>query len=119
MQKRNLIKLLIFLFISFLIISFNGITMAKGKKGAPPKHAKAHGYRAKHTYQYYPEAKAYYDASRGSYFYLDGGSWRVSVSLPDSVKVRLGTSVTVEMESDKPYTEFAEHSRQYPPGHRK
>jgi len=119
MHKDNLLKLHILLFIFILVISFNGITLAKGKKGAPPKHAKAHGYRAKHTYQYYPEAKAYYDAARGSYFYLDGDSWRVSVSLPDSLKVRLGTSVTVEMESDKPYTEFDEHSCQYPPVRRK
>jgi hypothetical protein len=119
MHKRNSLKLLVLLFIIILVISLNGISVAKGKKGAPPKHAKAHGYRAKHTYQYYPEAKAYYDASRGSYFYLDGGSWRVSVSLPDSLRVRLGASVTVEMDSDKPYTEFVEHSRQYPPAHRK
>ena len=119
MNGRNLLKLLIFLLMTILIIYVNGITLAKGKKGAPPKHAKAHGYRAKHTYQYYPEAKAYYDASRGSYFYLEGESWRVSVSLPDSLKVRLESSVTVEMDSDEPYTEFAEHSRQYPPGHRK
>ena len=119
MCKRNPLKLLSCLFIPILIISFNGITLAKGKKGAPPKHAKVHGYRAMHTYQYYPEAKAYYDTSRGSYFYLDGESWRVSVSLPDTLKVRLGNSVTVEMDSDKPYTEFTEHSRQYPPGHRK
>jgi hypothetical protein len=118
MQKRNSLNLLIVLSITILMTSFCGITLAKGKKGAPPKHAKAHGYRAKHTYQYYPLAKAYYDASRGSYFYLEGDTWRMSVSLPDRLRVRLGTSVTVEMDSDKPYTDFAEHSRQYPPGHR-
>jgi hypothetical protein len=105
MNGRNLLKLLIFLFITILIVSFNGITLAKSKKGGPPKHAKAHGYRAKHTYQYYPDAKVYYDIARGSYFYLEGDNWRASVTLPDTLKVRLGDFVTVEMESDKPYAE--------------
>jgi hypothetical protein len=105
MDRRNLSKLLIFLVITILIISINGITLAKDKKGGPPEHAKAHGYRAKHTYRYYPDTKVYYDVSRGSYFYLEGDSWRASVSLPDSLKVRLGDFVTVEMDSDKPYVE--------------
>ena len=104
MNMRNLLKLIMFLFITFLIISFNGVTLAKSKKSGPPKHAKAHGYRAKHTYRYYPDAKVYYDVSRQSYFYLEGDNWRASVTLPDSVKVRLGDFVTVEMETDKPYT---------------
>jgi hypothetical protein len=71
MKRRHLLKLLMFLVITILIISVNGITLAKDKKNGPPKHAKAHGYRAKHTYQYYPDAKVYYDVSRGSYFYLE------------------------------------------------
>ena len=105
MNRHNLLKWLMFLVITILIISINGITLAKDKKTGPPSHAKAHGYRAKHTYRYYADAKVYYDVSRGSYFYLEGDNWRASVSLPDSLKVRLGDFVTVEMDSDKPYVE--------------
>ena len=46
----------------------------KHKKGGPPPHAPAHGYRAKHRYRYYPSCSQYgYDAIR-----LHGagrGSW--------------------------------------------
>ena len=40
-------------------------------KGGPPPHAPAHGYRAKHTYRYYPDASVYFDISRKIYFYLE------------------------------------------------
>jgi hypothetical protein len=86
---------------------------AKAKKSGPPKHAKAHGYRAKHTYRYYPAANAYYDVERKTYFYLEGSQWRVGVSLPGTLSVRLGNYVTIGMDSDKPYTGFEEHKRQY------
>jgi hypothetical protein len=86
---------------------------AKGKKAGPPSHAKAHGYRAKHTYRYYPSANAYYDVERKAYFYLEGKNWRMGMSLPGSLSVSLGNYVTVEMDSDKPYTRFEEHKRLY------
>ncbi len=86
------------------------------KKGGPPPHARAHGYRAKHTYRYYPGAYAYFDIERRTYFYLAGDRWKMSVSLPDELRVRLGEYVTVEVNSDKPYTRFVEHKRKYPPG---
>jgi len=59
-------------------------------KGGPPPHAPAHGYRAKHTYYYYPSAYVYFDISRKVYFYLEGDKWRMSVSLPHGLHVRLG-----------------------------
>ena len=82
-------------------------------KHGPPPHAPAHGYRAKYAYRYYPSANAYYDVERKSYFYLEGNNWRVGVSLPDSLSVRLGNYVTIGMDSDKPYTSFEAHKRQY------
>jgi hypothetical protein len=108
-------------FISFSVICTSGgdsqigcsLVFAKGKKSGPPPHAKAHGYRAKHTYRYYPSADAYYDVERKAYFYLEGNNWRMGVSLPDNLSVSLGKCVTVEMDSDKPYTRFEEHKRQY------
>ena len=126
MKYHPITKWSIFLITIIFIISFSLISthegdlrvgcsfvLAKGKRTDPPAHAKAHGYRAKHTYRYYPSANAYYDAERKSYFYLEGNNWRVGVSLPDNLNVRLGSYVTIGMDSDKPYTSFEEHRRQY------
>ncbi len=133
MKVPHFPKSLAFLIAVLCFVSFNGLTssdgvvrisycspvLAKTKKSGPPDHAKAHGYRAKHTYRYYPAAQAYYDVDRGTYFYLEGESWRVSVSLPLSLKLKLGDHVTIEMDSDKPYTGFEIHKRKYPPGQAK
>jgi len=88
-------------------------------KGGPPPHAPAHGYRAKHTYRYYPCERVYFDTGRGMYFYLEGSSWRMSVSLPSALRVQLGDHVSIEMYSDKPYTHYEDHKRKYPPGQMK
>jgi hypothetical protein len=126
MKYHPITKWSIFLITIIFIISFSLISthegdlrvgcsfvLAKGKKTGPPAHAKAHGYRAKHTYRYYPSANAYYDVERKSYFYLEGNNWRAGVSLPDNLNVRLGNYVTIGMDSDKPYTSFEAHRRQY------
>lgn len=87
----------------------------KGEKNGPPAHAPAHGYRAKHHYRYYPDASVYYDTAKDVYFYLDNDSWRISVSLPSSI--RLGsTYVSLELDTDKPYKYHHEHKVKYPPG---
>ncbi len=88
-------------------------------KGGPPPHAPAHGYRAKHVYRYYPCERVYFDTGRGMYFYLEGSSWRMSVSLPSALRVQLGDYVGIEMYSDKPYTHYEDHKRKYPPGQKK
>jgi len=89
------------------------------EKPGPPSHAKAYGRRAKHNYSYYPEAEVYYDSGRSSYFYLSGDRWQVSVSLPDSLKVKLGSSVTLELDTDKPYEYHDDNKKKYPPGQMK
>lgn len=87
----------------------------KHKDNGPPAHAKAHGYRAKHQYRYYPSCKVYHDTRRGLYFYLKGDNWEVGASLPSHLKAELDDSVTIELETDKPYIYNAEHVEQYPP----
>lgn len=87
----------------------------KHKKQGPPAHAPAHGYRAKRQYRYYPSRSVYYDTGRGLYFYLKGENWEVGASLPGSLRVGLGDSVSIELETDKPYTHHAEHVKKYPP----
>jgi hypothetical protein len=84
-----------------------------GRGHGPPDHAPAHGYRAK--YKYYPDSEVYYDTNRGLYFYYEDGEWHASVSLPRSIT--LGTEyVTMELDTDKPYTRHGEHTEKYPPG---
>jgi hypothetical protein len=86
------------------------------KKKAPPAHAPAHGYRAKHQYRYYPSRSVYFDTDRGLYFYLKGNNWEVGASLPTSLDVELGDSVSIELDTDKPYIYHADHVKKYPPG---
>jgi hypothetical protein len=86
------------------------------KKGGPPPHAPAYGYRAKYNYRYYPASSVYYDMDRGLYFYLEGPDWQISASLPHAIQVGLGDHVVLEMEADKPYIHYDEHKHKYPPG---
>jgi hypothetical protein len=88
----------------------------KHKKGGPPAHAKAHGYRAKHKYRYYPDRSVYHDTERGLYFYIKGGNWEVGASLPHNLQMGLGESVSLELETDRPYTYHTDHMKEYPPG---
>ena len=88
---------------------------SKPKKGGPPAHAPAHGYRAKHQYRYYPSSNVYKDTEKGIYFYLKGDNWEVGASLPLPLREGLGESVSLELDTDKPYIHHAEHVKKYPP----
>ena len=88
-------------------------------KQGPPPWAPAHGYRAKHRYRYYPHHRVYYEKERGVYFYYRDGRWRVSVSLPSSIRIDVDDYVTLEMDSDKPYKYDHEVIKRYPPGQMK
>jgi hypothetical protein len=93
------------------------VVVAESKsKGGPPPHAPAHGYRAKYSYRYYPSCYVYFDVLRKCYFYLAGDGWKVSASLPLQMRVQLGDYVSIEMDTDKPYTRFKDHKKKYPPG---
>jgi hypothetical protein len=83
----------------------------------PPPHAPAWGRRARHHYYYYPDVEVYYEPARRVYFYLSGDHWRMAVTLPESLRGRLG-GVYVELDSelDRPYLEHEKHRRHYPPG---
>ena len=86
------------------------------KKGGPPPWAPAHGYRAKHRYRYYSASRVYYERERGIYFYYKDGEWRVSVSLPSSIRIDVDDYVTLEMDTDKPYEWDHDVMKKYPPG---
>ena len=72
-------------------------------KNGPPPHAPAHGYRAKHSFRYYPANEVYYDTGRRIYFYIEGGDWVSDALLPYHLRVSLGSYETVELYSDTPY----------------
>ena len=96
------------------------LILAKG----PPDHAKAHGYRnknkvkAKHAYkyQYYPDAEIYFDPGRNVYFYLNAGNWVTAATLPRRLNVRLGSSVSLDMDIPTPYELHKEHRLRFPSG---
>ncbi len=120
-KTTHFLTLLILAFCPFFlpacyVVPVGGPVAAGPPTGGPPPHAPAHGYRRNHVYRYYPEAQVYFSPERGAYFYHDGGSWRMSVTLPYDLRVRLGDHVVVEMESDEPYRDFDKHKAQYPPG---
>jgi len=72
-------------------------------KNGPPSHAPAHGYRAKHSYRYYPANEVYYDTGRRIYFYIEGGDWVADALLPYHLRVSLGDYERVELYADTPY----------------
>lgn len=87
------------------------------KKG-PPAHAPAHGYRAKHSYRYFPNERTYYDTRRKLYFYLEGNGWQVGVSLANYIHLS-NEYVSITLDTDRPYEYYDEHKRKYPPGQQK
>lgn len=87
--------------------------------GGPPAHAPAHGHRVKHHYHYYPSVGVYFDIERQVYFHLSSDVWHMTATLPHHLKVSLGSHVTLDMDSDRPYVKHKEHKRKYPPGHMK
>lgn len=85
-------------------------------KNSPPPWAPAHGKRAQYQYKYYPNMSVYYDARRSVYFYLDTGTWKVSVALPAHVRIDVNDYVTLEMDTAEPYIYHDQVAREYPPG---
>ena len=81
-------------------------------RGGPPSWAPAHGRRAKevrYRYQYYPASGVYVNVSTGSYFYMNGGSWQVGMSLPSTLVLDRSNYVNLELETDRPYLYYEEH----------
>ena len=73
-------------------------------------------YENRYQYRYYPSDEIYFDTGRGIYFYYRNGSWSASVSLPGGIKLSVDDYVTLELDSDKPYTRHSEIKKKYPPG---
>src|SRR5688572_27236236 len=93
----------------------------------PPAHAPAHGYRAKHQYVYYPAHRIYHEPSNQLWFWMNGGSWSFGASLPVHLQQFTVGGISVELDTDRPYTQQAYVEQTYvkskskggPPGHSK
>ncbi len=90
--------------------------IVEGRRGGPPPWAPAHGHRAKkarHHYYYYPDSGVYMNVNTGGYFYLNGGTWQVAMTLPSTVRFDVSNYVSLELETDRPYLYHDEHKVKY------
>lgn len=86
------------------------------KKGGPPAHAPAHGYRKKFDYRYYPSKKVYYCVERKLYFWIEGDGWKLGVELPSNISLSGSDSVAVDISDDTPYLHYEANYRDSHPG---
>lgn len=84
-----------------------------GPKGPPP-WAPAHGFRRNRDYYYYPDARVYYRPADRTWFYLEGGNWRIAAQLPASIGIDFGRSVTLTMETARPFEYHRQVVSHYP-----
>ena len=103
-------------FASSLLIGASVAMMATAGWAAPPDHAPAHGYRAKHRYVYYPEREIYYAPESRLWFWISGGDWRFGASLPAAYQQYTSGGVSIELASDRPYTEHVHVVERYGKG---
>jgi uncharacterized protein YcfL len=86
--------------------------IVEAPRGGPPPWAPAHGRRAKevrYRYYYYPASGVYVNVSTGSYFYLNGGTWQMAMTLPSTVVLDRSNYVSLELDTDRPYLYYDEH----------
>ena len=86
------------------------------EKAGPPPWAPAHGYRAKHSYHYYPSSNVYHERDQRVWFYYRDGGWRMSASLPSEIRIEMNDYVVLDMDDDRPYHYDHEVIKRYPPG---
>lgn len=73
---------------------------------------------AYYDYWYYPGVQVYYDINRHVYFYLGSSGWIQVRVLPPTLRARLGGYVPIHSRYARPYREYNEHRRKYPPRYR-
>ena len=55
----------------------------------------------------------YMNVSTGGYFYLNGGTWQVAMTLPSTVRLDVSNYVSLELETDRPYLYHDVHKVKY------
>jgi hypothetical protein len=80
----------------------------------PPPWAPAHGFRRNRDYYYYPDSNVYFSPTDRKWFYLEGANWRVGASLPTTINLNLERTVSLTMETDRPFENHEQVARYYP-----
>lgn len=81
---------------------------------APPPWAATHWYKRNRAYYYYPDCGVYYRPADRVWFYLEGDTWRAGAALPAFVSIDFGRSISLTLETDRPYV-FHQHVVAYYP----
>ena len=66
---------------------------------------------APRRYEYYPDARVYFDPARQLYFFMEANRWAAKAFLPPQIKVRVGPPVIVDLDTERPY-EYDDEVRQ-------
>lgn len=82
---------------------------------APPPWTKPRAFHSTYNYYYYPETNVYYRADNHTWFYLDGRNWRSAAQLPGNIRVNFGRSVSLRLDTARPYTYHDRVVAYYPP----
>ncbi len=83
------------------------------EKQIAPTGAYDNGYHAKNIYRYYPLSSIYYDIQKGLYYYQRDDKWVASVSIPAALSTDVGSFITIEMDTDKPYKRHNEVKKKF------
>jgi hypothetical protein len=84
------------------------------RSGGPPPWAPAYGHRAQlNQYYYYPASGVYLNVATGTYYYMNGGSWQMGMSLPPTMIIDSGAYVSLQLDTDRPYLYYDQHRGQY------
>jgi len=89
---------------------------AVGPPGPPP-WSPGRVFRRNRAYYFYPECNVYYRPADRTWFYLEGSNWRAGVTLPTYVSIDFGRSVSLTMETDRPYVYHQHVVSRYPSGY--
>lgn len=68
---------------------------------------------APHRYEYYPDAQVYFDPARQLYFFMEANRWAARAFLPPQIKVRVGSPVIVDLDTERPYEYDNEVKQKY------
>jgi len=68
-----------------------------------------------YDYWYYPDAQVYFDINRRIYFYYSNSRWIETRVLPPLWRDRLHGYVRIQSRHQRPYLEYNEHLRKFPP----
>lgn len=82
----------------------------------PPSWAPAKGYNKTISHIYFPKYNMYYDLQRGSYIYMSGSAWQVSVNLPstlENVNLTFVNKIKLEIDTNSPQNFNMDHKEKY------